>query len=387
MMKVAYLTTIAFDANVSLIKELMNKCDVYFFTEAFSEANNYLNKEALSETITLGTKVDQIQRFSKMIPLEKTYVIKGVKQRNLFKKIYISYKINKILNEINPDVVLLDNHILTYFISAIKYRKKSLLIVHDPFFHSGENFLADRILRKLYFSFIDYKLLLNKNQTKDFINHYKQDPTKVFTSFLSVYEYLTSYHDENYKKDSNLNVLFFGRISPYKGVKFLLDAFVEILKDDGKKNITLTVAGSGNFDFDINPYYSYPQIRIINNYIMPEELSRLINEATIVVCPYTDATQSGVIMSSFAFKKPVIVTNVGGLPEMVNHNKTGIVIEPKNVKAIKEAILYSYDNPDVLKKMAVNIENEYFYGEKSWKHSANHFWNAIQIINNNFTYD
>ncbi|KFF00370.1 hypothetical protein IX39_06870 [Chryseobacterium formosense] len=382
MMKVAFLSTFAFDANISLINALKNKCDIYFFTEALYEIDNYLDKNKLSKFISNGNEVEEIKRFSKLIPLEKTYVIKGTRQNNIVKKIYNSYRINKKIKEINPDIIILDSHLITYFLTAFNYRKKSLLIIHDPFFHSGENFKVDIFLRKLYFSFLGYKMLLNENQKNDFIKHYRQNPNKVFTSFLSIYEYLTLYGKKEDKTNKDFNVLFFGRISPYKGVKFFLDACVEIIQSEKYPNISFTVAGSGNFDFDVTKYYNYPQIKILNKFIQPTELSRLILDSAVVICPYIDATQSGVIMSCFAFKKPVIATNVGGLPEMIENNKTGLIIEPKSTEQIKQAIFKLYENPQILQEMSENISMKYFYGEKSWMRSAEYFLDAMKSILN-----
>lgn len=378
-MKVVFLSTFAFDANVSLISALKDKCDIYFFTEALFKVN-YIDKDKLGKFISKGDEVKEIDRFEKLIPFDKTYVIKGVRQMNIIKKFYNSYRIDKIIDNINPDIVVLDSYLLTYFVTAFKRRKSSLLIVHDPFFHSGEKFLMDILLRKFYFSFLDNKLILNENQKEDFIKHYKENPSKIFSSFLSVYEYLTYYKKPKIEKSEAFNVLFFGRISPYKGIKFLLDAVVDIITNYTNVNISLTVAGSGDYDFDISPYYNYSQIKIINKFTTQEELAELISQSSVVVCPYLDATQSGVVMSSFAFKKPVIATNVGGLPEMVKDGETGIIIEPKDSEAIRDAILNLYQSPERLTKMAENIEKEYFEGEKSWNRSAELFMNAFETI-------
>lgn len=187
-----------------------------------------------------------------------------------------------------------------------------LMIVHDPFLHSGENIVIDRYLRKMHFSLIENKILLNQNQKNDFIKHYNFDPNNIHTSFLSVYDFLNYHKTDKKLISSNFNILFFGRISPYKGIKYLLDAFVQILATQNRLDISLTIAGSGDFDFNIETYKQYPEITFINKYLYPEDLANLIFQSSVVVCPYTDATQSGVVMSAFAFKKPVIASNVGG---------------------------------------------------------------------------
>lgn len=382
-MKVAFLSIMAFDANISLIHSLKKKCDIYFITEAQHEKYNHLDKTQLKKFINIGTEVQQIERFGDFIPLDKTYVIKGARQKNIFKKLYESYKIHKIVRNINPDVVLLDNYWFTYLITAILYRKKTLLLVHDPFLHSGEEFFMDRILRKFYFTLVKNKILLNEIQKEDFISEYKEDPNKIYTSFLSVYDYLTCFN-QNTERSNEFNILFFGRISPYKGVKYLLDAFVDILQRHKDLNIKLTIAGSGDFDFDINFYKNYPQIKIINKFISPQDLSSLINQSTVVICPYTDATQSGVVMSAFAFKKPIIATRVGGLSEMIKNNATGLIIEPKSTEAIVDAILDLYNNQEKLELFSANIEKEYFTGDRSWDIAAKKFLEAFKkILNNN----
>lgn len=379
-MKIAFLSTFALDANVSLINALKQNNDVYFFTEALYEIFNFLDKKKLTKTISKGTEVDQLERFRDLIDLDKTFVIKGTRNSNVIKKLFISYQIHQYLKEINPDVIIIDNCMLTYFVSTLALRKKMLLVVHDPFLHSGEDFFIDRVLRKIHFSLIRQKILLNENQKNEFIAHYNYNPKDIHTSFLSVYDFL-NYCKTNESVDSgNFNILFFGRISPYKGIKFLLDAFVDILLTKKYPDITLTIAGSGNFDFEIEHYRKYSEIRILNEYIYPENLANLIFNSSVVVCPYIDATQSGVVMSAYAFKKPVIVTNVGGLPEMVKDRSTGIIIEPKNSEAITNAILELYNNSYLLEIMSQNIEKLYFSGEKSWTSSANRFIESLENI-------
>ncbi|OBW39942.1 Alpha-D-kanosaminyltransferase [Chryseobacterium sp. MOF25P] len=379
-MKIAFLSIFALDANMSLIHALRKKNDVYFFTEALYEINNFLDKKKLTKTISKGTEVDQLKRFQDFIDLDKTFVIKGTRNSNVIKKLYISYQIHQYLKEINPDVIIIDNSMLTYFVSTLTFRKKMLLLVHDPFLHSGEDFFIDRYLRKIHFSLIQQKMLLNENQKNEFISYYNYNPKDIHTSFLSVYDFLNYFKTNESVDSGNFNILFFGRISPYKGIKFLLDAFVGILSTKKYTDITLTIAGSGDFDFDIEPYKKYPEIKIINEFIIPENLANLIFKSSVVVCPYIDATQSGVVMSAYAFKKPVIATNVGGLPEMVKDQLTGIIIEPKNSEAIRNAILELYNNSDLLETMSQNIEKLYFSGEKSWASSANRFIEAFENI-------
>lgn len=377
-MKVAFLSVFAFDANISLINVLKEKCDITFYSEALHEVYNYIDKNQLEQLFTTGTHVKQIQRFGNLIPLDKTIIIKGCKMSSIFKKIYNSFRIDALLKKDNPDIIVIDNVTLTYLISVIRLRKKTLLIVHDQFQHSGEEFIVQKYLRKLFFRMIPNKLVLNNNQKEKFITENKLNKKNVHSSFLSVYEYLTYYsNSQSISNYSGFNILFFGRISPYKGIQFLLETFMDIISNYPDIDITLTIAGSGAFDFDINQYIKNSKISIINKFVAPEELSDLISKAAVVVCPYTDGTQSGVIMSAYAFRKPVIATNVGGLPEMVDHEKTGLIIEKNNKEQLKNAIMSLYQDRSILKRMSGNINQVYFEGNKSWKKAGELIYNVF----------
>ena len=139
----------------------------------------------------------------------------------------------------------------------------------------------------------------------------------------------------------------------------------------------LIIAGNGDFDFAY--YRNIPQIHIINRFINTDELANMIQQASIVICPYTDATQSGVVMSAYAFKKPVLATNVGGLPEMLNQGKTGMLIPPRNSDAIYKALITLSSQPNLLDEYSKNIERIYFNsGEKSWEKAADKLKTCIE---------
>ena len=78
---------------------------------------------------------------------------------------------------------------------------------------------------------------------------------------------------------------------------------------------------------------------IINEFIPDEEIAQLFQRAKLVVLPYIEASQSGIIAIAYAFKKPVIVSSVGSIPEVVDHGKTGLLVPPGDAKALAEAII------------------------------------------------
>ena len=129
----------------------------------------------------------------------------------------------------------------------------------------------------------------------------------------------------------NRYVLFFGFIRGYKGLDLLLDAFSDNrLKEDGVKLIV-----AGEFYGDPEPYLKQikelgieDRVILCTDFIPDSEVNRYFSAADIVAQPYKTATQSGVTQIAFHFEKPMLVTNVGGLPEIVPDGKIGYVVEP-----------------------------------------------------------
>ena len=161
-------------------------------------------------------------------------------------------------------------------------------------------------------------------------------------------------------------ILFFGQIASNKGLDILFPAMKELHKTH--PNIKLIVAGKGKFSFDISPYKNLEYIDIRNHFIPDDALAQLIQHAMFVVCPYIDATQSGVVMSAFAFNKPVVATNVGGFPEQVIHNQFGLIVSPNDIQALTNAMSELCENHNKLLHLQENIRMSYEQnGINSWE--------------------
>jgi glycosyltransferase involved in cell wall biosynthesis len=139
-------------------------------------------------------------------------------------------------------------------------------------------------------------------------------------------------------------LLFFGFIREYKGLEYLLRSIPLILREFP---IHLVIAGE--VWGDSTPYTELIRgleigrhVTLINRYIPNEEVSVFFDAADLVVIPYVSATQSGVVQLSFAFGKPVVIGNVGGLPEAVEDGKTGYLVPPRSPEAIAQAIRNFY---------------------------------------------
>lgn len=137
--------------------------------------------------------------------------------------------------------------------------------------------------------------------------------------------------------DDDRTILFFGRIWEYKGLEFLVRAEPQVTAEF--PDVKFVIAGRGE---DLQRYrrlMTHPERFEVNDgWITDQERAALFSKASAVVLPYVEATQSGVIPIAYAYAKPVVATRVGGLPDMVDHGVTGLLVEPRDVDGLADAI-------------------------------------------------
>jgi len=154
-----------------------------------------------------------------------------------------------------------------------------------------------------------------------------------------------------------LRLLFLGFVRPYKGLD---DAFgaVRVLRDRGV-DVRLTVAGE--FWDPVENWRSRAQelgieelVDLRSGYVPDADLEALLGEHHIVVAPYRQASQSGVVPLSFAAARPVVATNVGGLPEMVIERRTGAIVGRRDPVAFADGVERVAANLDWLSTQALS---------------------------------
>ena len=145
-------------------------------------------------------------------------------------------------------------------------------------------------------------------------------------------------------KNEELILLFFGFIRKYKGLDLLLNA-MKIIKNSNFniQNSKLLIAGEfyedrKAYDEQIEKLDLQENLILHTDFIPDSKVKYYLCAADVVVQPYKNATQSGVTPLAYHFEKPMIVTNVGGLPSLVPNNKVGLIAEP-NAESIAEKII------------------------------------------------
>ena len=230
---------------------------------------------------------------------------------------------------------------------------------------------GDKILTKYLTKSIDGAILMSATVLDELKEFRNSMPVK-----LSPHPLFDNYGKTVGKKEAlaglQLNpdfsyLLFFGFIRAYKGLDILIDAFSDIRLRS--KNLKLIVAGE--FYENDAPYRDLVKKHNLGNdviffdhFIKDEEVSLFFGAADLVVQPYRSATQSGVTQIAFHFEKPMLVTDVGGLSEIVTDGKCGYVVKPEP-KEIAEAIIDFFDNNrQVLYTEGVRKEKEKFSWDK-----------------------
>ena len=155
------------------------------------------------------------------------------------------------------------------------------------------------------------------------------------------------------RADGTVRVLLFGRIFAYKGLEHLIRA--EAMLKDSLPNLRITVAGRGDDAWAFQSLMGEAiRYDIHNRFIEDAEVAQLFLDADIVVLPYTEASQSGVLNIAATFGKPVIVTDVGELRATVQPNRLGLVVPPRDAEQLARAIRVLAENGELRSRFGTN---------------------------------
>lgn len=143
-------------------------------------------------------------------------------------------------------------------------------------------------------------------------------------------------------------LLFFGFVREYKGLTYLIQAMPDILD-----HIDARLVVAGEFWEDKSHYLELVQsldlgkkVTIVDRYIPNEEIPYFFYASDIVILPYASVTGSGLVQLAFGFEKPVVVSRIGGLSEVVSDKKTGFLVPPKNPGEIAKAVVEFFRESD-----------------------------------------
>ena len=213
---------------------------------------------------------------------------------------------------------------------------KKIFVCHNVFPH--ERFPLDKILTKMVLKNGDYFITHSGLDTRDLLEVKKQ--AKYHQAVIPVFNVFKIKNMTREQARECLNIqenekiiLFFGFVRAYKGLIHIINVMPEI--KNALENVKLYIVGDFAGDKEqyiekINILNINDCVKIFDGYIPDEEVEKFFAAADVVVLPYESATQSGIVQIAYSFRIPVIVTNVGGLPEVVEDGKTGYIVEVNN---------------------------------------------------------
>lgn len=229
-------------------------------------------------------------------------------------------------------------------------REKILFVCHNVFPH--ERFPLDRLLTKWTLGCGRYFITQSKMDARDLLSvkHdavYRVTPHPTYGMFCKQGMSMQKAREQLQIDQGQRVLLFFGFVRKYKGLQYLLEA-MKLLKERDFK-VQLWVVGDFGEDKDeyveqIRRFEIGDQVQMVEGYVPDDEVEKYFAASDLVVLPYLSATQSGIVQIAFGFEKPVLVTEVGGLPDVVTNGKTGYVVEPRSAEMIAEAIMDYYIN-------------------------------------------
>lgn len=252
-------------------------------------------------------------------------------------------KLSNIICEQKYDMAIVIGQTMHSVRLSSDLRKHGIINVHT--FHEVINRFTDGKMVKS----VDYAINNNisiivhseycKNELEKLCN-FKYSPNYIPFGCFDGYNAFNKNTDDILRllptKDKFL--LAYGYLWDYKGLDLLYDSYLQI-KERDKLNFKIVIAGKGYVPI-IDKIRNNEDFILINEWISNDGTATLFDKCKAVVCPYKSASQSGIPQTAFVFKKPVIATNVGAFPEIINNNNGRMVYR---IETLSEAIIEIMD--------------------------------------------
>ena len=273
------------------------------------------------------------------------------------------FKTASFVRSLKPDLVI--THFWHPYLgpalgNVLKNSKtKNISIVHNLYPH--ERKMGDNALIKKYIANSENYIALSKKVEMDL-----KGLTSAENVLLATHPVYDNYGEQVDQKKAleklNLSaeyqyILFFGLIRQYKGLDLLLDAYANFQKDN--KKVKLLIAGEfydkqEKYLQQIENLSIKDQVIIHDHFIPNNEVKYYFSACDLVAQTYHRATQSGIMQIAIQFEKPMLVTNVGGLAEIIEDQKHGYITETNSEK-ISESLSDFFSNPERKEKFKSNL--------------------------------
>lgn len=237
-----------------------------------------------------------------------------------------------------------------YMLCKLLGKQKILFVCHNVFPH--ERFPLDKMLTKLVLKQGDYFITQSQMDADDLRSikpnaKFTVTPHPTYNAFKIADMSKAEARDILKIEDSEKVLLFFGFVREYKGLKYLLKAMPEIAKRLPDARLWVV----GDFGNDRESYLDLidsldikENVKVVEGYIADGEVEKYFAASDLVVLPYISATQSGIVQIAYGFSKPVLVTDVGGLPDVVENGRTGYVVKSESHTEISAKVIEFFES-------------------------------------------
>ena len=383
--KVIYKLGRQFEARKHSTLYLSSDCSS---TDDFTKKNNHIPNDlkfqhSNSLRLPVYTFFRKPLKFLNLFIPSKTYLyqlFKVFQKGPIFKIIPLFRATIKII-KFKPDLIVagpLPTTIVLYahyfkFISKVLMRQSTKVLINSSFHPTDLDFHQRPLIKALQSA--DYLWTLTQFETNYFIKNFKINPDKIILAgngvdsdfIINKSNKLTPAHRSG--ESDKLNILFIGSLSAHKRVDLLINAFSKLTSD-----ISLTIAGQKTL--------FYPQIKKTLDLFTPEtrtkikfiynfrqnKLANLIDNCTFLVLPSIQESFGLVLIEAWARGKPVIVSNIPSLSELVNNSQGGLVFKQDNLVDLQTKMKKLIDSPSLC----------YQYGQNGLKYvKTNYIWKKV----------
>jgi glycosyltransferase involved in cell wall biosynthesis len=287
---------------------------------------------------------------------------------------HLTHTLMHTLSDIKADVVHLvfEHRFPFYYAKLLGHQYPFVVTFHEPAAVPNRGFIANGIVSVLQFlnntglAMSADKIIVHSDKLRAAHLLARLPVSKIDVVQIGTFNFFKANTTD--ATESN-NLLFFGRIARYKGIEYLIEAAQKA--KTSMPDLTVTIAGEGDLSKYRKMIRGESWFAIINRYIPDDEVAGLFGKAAVLIMPYTDGSQTGLISVAAAFSKPVIVSNVGNFSDMVDDGTTGLIIPPGDVSALSDAIITLLKNPQLRCEMGENAKRKF---------SGSHFsWGAIAV--------
>lgn len=255
------------------------------------------------------------------------------------------------LAALKPDAVIMtmNSPFAWPFIRALQRRDlKVIYVAHDAEPHPGDYAATwQRVTQDLLIKAADRVVTLSSNVSRRLAERIPASGSKTSVIPLeAVYPTKRARPRDQQSTDEPVRLLFYGRLLPYKGLDLLAQA-LQPLKDSPRWRLTL--AGSGPLEPEVRrAFANWPQVDLELGWISDQRTAELFSSHHLLLCPYREASQSGVIAEALSWAMPSLVMPAGALPEQIGHGAAGLIARTGDAEGFQDALRSVLDQPSSL---------------------------------------